>query len=78
MLSYTFDIFYIRNFLGLLTASILDSAIMGSVLSTKLPFERVISIFVKDVGFKFAYSITTSLLVLAVIYVIEQVREKKI
>ncbi len=70
--------FIARNFLGLIAASIMDSAIMGTVLSTRFSVNKVFSIFVKDVAFKFVYSLTATLLLWTVFYILEQVKVKKV
>ena len=60
--------FHIKNFLGLLLASVIDSTITSIMLLTKFSANKVLAIFMKDIAFKFAYSVTISLCLFAILY----------
>lgn len=64
--------FPMRNLITLLACSVIDSIIMTCTLVTKFSITKSLSIGFGDLVLKFSYSITASLLVLAIFYLLKQ------
>lgn len=69
--------FHIRNFMGLILCSFIDCAIMASFLISKFSASQVLSMFTKDIAFKFTYSITISCCLILIFYLSQQFKNLK-
>jgi uncharacterized PurR-regulated membrane protein YhhQ (DUF165 family) len=64
--------FPVRNFIALLSCSVIDSVLMTCTLLTKFSMAKCLSIGFGDLILKFSYSLTASLFILAVFYLLKQ------
>ncbi|WP_168464181.1 hypothetical protein [Wolbachia endosymbiont of Ctenocephalides felis wCfeT] len=71
-----FNNFHIANFTTLIIASVIDSAVVCAGLLYKFPVDKCLSIYMRDLIFKFSYASILSLCLLAGVQVFLIVKEK--
>jgi len=67
--------FHTRNFIALITASMIDSIIMPSVLLMKFPVAKCLSIALNDMMYKGLYSIAIALSLVGISYLMKYGRK---
>ncbi|WCR58030.1 MAG: hypothetical protein PG980_000502 [Wolbachia endosymbiont of Ctenocephalides felis wCfeJ] len=76
-LKFKFD-FHITNFITLIIASVVDSSIVYVGLLHKFSAGKCLSIYIRDLAFKFSYASTLSLCLLVSTYLFHLVKRKHI